>query len=120
MLVCKPTRNNVSTLPDLITHHMTIKIINSYLYTKPDNDHSFAVFCPGYLEWCLDSTLHLVLFIKFILNSVSVAYICIIQEVVNSSEWWLIHAEWWLFLTSVGRTLALNKQGSEGSIQKLS
>ena len=36
------------------------------------------VFCPGYLEWWLDFTLHLVLFIQFILNSVSVAYICII------------------------------------------
>ena len=28
-------------------------------------------------EWWLDSTLHLVLFIQFILNFVSVAYICI-------------------------------------------
>ena len=27
-----------------------------------------TVFCPGYLEWWLDSTLHLVLFIKFIFN----------------------------------------------------
>ena len=40
------------------------------------------VFCSGYLEWWLDSTLHLVLFIQYILNSVSVAYICIIWEVV--------------------------------------
>ena len=37
-----------------------------------------TVFCPGYLEWWLDSTMHLVLFIQYILNSVSVAYICII------------------------------------------
>ena len=50
------------------------------------------VFCPGYLEWWLDSTLHLVLFIQYILNSVSVVYIymynctciCISWEVVNS------------------------------------
>ena len=65
-----------------------------------------------YLEWWLDSNLHLVLFIQYILNSVSVAYIyiyiCIIWEVVNSSERWLIHAEWWLSVTtSVGRTLIL-------------
>ena len=33
---------------------------------------------PGYLEWWLDSNLHLVLFIQYILNSVSIAYICII------------------------------------------
>ena len=56
-----------------------------------------SVICPEYLEWWLDSTLHLVLFIKFILNSVSVAYIYIcthvyIWVVINSSEWWLIHA----------------------------
>ena len=38
----------------------------------------YAVFCPEYLEWWLDSTLHLVLFIQYILNTVSVAYICII------------------------------------------
>ena len=43
--------------------------------------------CSGYLEWWwLDSTLHLVLFIQFILNSVSVAYICIIFVVVNSCQ----------------------------------
>ena len=48
-------------------HFNTIKFIIAY-----------TVFCSGYLEWLLDSTLHLVLFIQFILNSVSVAYICII------------------------------------------
>ena len=58
------------------------------------------MLCPRYLEWWLDSTLHLVLFIQYTLNTVSAAYICIIWEVVTSSEWWLIHAEWWLFLTS--------------------
>ena len=47
------------------------------------------MFCPGYLELWLDSTLHLVLFIQYILNSVSVAF----WEVVNLSERWL-------FLTS--------------------
>ena len=80
MLVCKPTRNNESTLPDVTTQHMIIKNskLLSYLYTKPDNDHRFAMFCSGYLDWCLDSTLHLVLFIQFIFNSVSIAYICII------------------------------------------
>ena len=55
-----------------------------------------SVFCPGYLELWLDSTLYLVLFIKFILNSVSIAYIYVL------SERWLIHAEWLLFPTSVG------------------
>ena len=33
------------------------------------------IFCTEYLEWWLDSTLHLVLFIQFILKSVSVPYI---------------------------------------------
>ena len=32
-----------------------------------------SVFCPGYLEWWLDFALHLVLFIQYILDSVSVA-----------------------------------------------
>ena len=41
-------------------------------------DDGYAMFCPGYLEWRLDSTLHLVLFIQYILDSVSVAYVCII------------------------------------------
>ena len=36
---------------------------------------SHDVFWSGYLEWWLDSTWHLVLFIQFILNSVSIAYI---------------------------------------------
>ena len=30
----------------------------------------FPVFCPEYLEWWLDSTLHLVLFIQYILNTI--------------------------------------------------
>ena len=64
--------------------------LDSYTYIP------LVVFCPGYLEWWLDSTLHLVLFIQFILNSVSVAYIYIYVL----SEWWLIHADWWLFPTS--------------------
>ena len=51
----------------------------------------YAVFCPGYLEWWLDSTMHLVLFIQYILNSVSVAYICYIREVVNLFKRWLIY-----------------------------
>ena len=36
---------------------------------------SFTVFCPDYVEWWLDSNLHLVLFTQYILNSVSVAYV---------------------------------------------
>ena len=56
-----------------------------------------AVFCPGYLEWWLDSTLQLVLFLYT--DSVSVAYIhmymyVLSERLVNLSEWWLIHAEW--------------------------
>ena len=43
---------------------------------------TYTMFCPGYLEWWLDSTLHLVLFTQFILNTVSVAYICIIYYCV--------------------------------------
>ena len=35
-----------------------------------------AVFCPGYLEWWLDSNLHLVLFTQYILNTLSVPYTC--------------------------------------------
>ena len=35
----------------------------------------YEMFCPGYLEWWSDSNLHLVLFIQYILNTVSVAYI---------------------------------------------
>ena len=49
-----------------------------YLHDVTDVTDVYAVFCPGYLEWWLDSTLHLVLFIQYILNSVSVAYTCII------------------------------------------
>ena len=80
-----------------------------YLY---NNDHrcvyyTDSVFCLGYLELWLDSNLHLVLFIQYILNTVSVPYTCIIWEVGKSSEWWLIHAEWWLFPTSVDRTLLI-------------
>ena len=59
-----------------------------------------SVFFPGYLERWSDSNIPLVLFTQYILNSVSVAYICIIWELVNSSERWLIHAEWWLFPTT--------------------
>ena len=54
---------------------------------------TFTVFCPGYLEWWLDSNLYLVLFIQYILNTVSVAYmyICIIWEVVNSfNSCWVV------------------------------
>ena len=36
--------------------------------------HTCTVFCPGYVEWWLDSNLHLVLFTQFILDSVSVPY----------------------------------------------
>ena len=43
------------------------------------------MFCPWYLEWWLDSNLHLVLFIQYILNCLSslLMYMCIIWEVVN-------------------------------------
>ena len=62
--------------------------------------------CPGYLEWWLDSNLHLVLFTQYILKTVSVRTLYMRGgQVVNSSERWLIHAEWWLFLISVGTTL---------------
>ena len=61
------------------------------------------VFCPGYLEWWLDSNVHLVLFIHYIhvLNTISIAYMYMYMYVL--SEWWLIHAEWWLFHTSANR-----------------
>ena len=71
----------------------------------------YTVFCPGYLEWWLDSNLHLVLFIQYIhVHSIILSQYptCIIWEMVNSSQRWLIHAEWWLFLTSVGRTLYIH------------
>ena len=35
-------------------------------------------------------------------------YTYVLSEVVNSSERWLIHAEWWLLPTSVGRTLRIH------------
>ena len=63
-----------------------IKLIN---YVKSCS--ILAVFCPGCLELWLDSNL---LFTQYILNTVSIAYICIIWEVVNSSERWLTHVEW--------------------------
>ena len=37
-----------------------------------------TVFYPGYLELWLASNSYLVLFIQYILNTVSIAYICII------------------------------------------
>ena len=41
-------------------------------YDGCDDKHvGYTVFCPGYLEWWLDYTL---LFIQYILNTVSVAY----------------------------------------------
>ena len=46
------------------------------------------MFWPGHLEWWLDSTLHLVLFILFVINSVSIAYTV---HVYVLSERWLIH-----------------------------
>ena len=61
------------------------------------------MFCPGYLEQWLDSTLHLVLFIYYILNPVSVAY-----TVYVLSERWLTHLSGGYSQpvpTSVGRTL---------------
>ena len=61
------------------------------------NDEYFSVFCPGYVEWWLDSNFHSV-YTKLCVSS-------LIWEVVNSSEWWLIHTEWWLFPTNVSRTL---------------
>ena len=53
------------------------------------------------IDAIMDSNLHLVLFTQYtcILNTISIACICI-REVVNSSEWWLLHTEWWLFPTS--------------------
>ena len=45
-----------------------ICIIYIYIYI-------YSVLARIYLEWWLNSTLHLVLFIQYILNSVSVAYI---------------------------------------------
>ena len=74
-----------STIEPLIK---TLWIKDTFILTTLVSD-PIPVICPWYLEWWLDSTL---LFIKFTLNTVSVAYICIIWEVVNSSEWWLIHA----------------------------
>ena len=40
-----------------------------------------AVFCPGYLEWWLNSNLHLVLFTQYLLNTIPIIL----------SERWLIH-----------------------------
>ena len=51
--------------------HVHVHIYSTYVYTCTS-------VLPGYLEWWLDSTWHLVLFIQYILNTVSVAYICII------------------------------------------
>ena len=47
------------------------------------------MFCPGYLEWWLDSNLHLVLFIQYILNTVSIVLSKRWLKVVNLSERWL-------------------------------
>ena len=63
------------------------------------------MFCPGYLERQFHSNLRLVLFIQHILNTISVPYpIHVLSERwlthLRGVEWWLIHAEWWLFLTS--------------------
>ena len=92
-------------------------LLTSYMYIYNSNEYDYwwlyvsrVVFCPGYLDWLLDSTLHLVLFIQFIqfiLKSVSVActhvYIMYILF-----ERWLIHLSGgysWPVPTSVGRTL---------------
>ena len=40
------------------------------MFHNYSRQHTYTMFCPGYLEWWLDSTLHLVLFIQFIFNSV--------------------------------------------------
>ena len=70
----------LSTRTGIKAYHILLRmILDKVRYTC-------SVVCPGYLEWWLDSTLHLVLFIKYILNSVSVAYMCIIWEVVISYE----------------------------------
>ena len=54
--------------------------------------YSSVVFCPGYLEWCLDSVLHLVLFIQFILSECTIYVL---------SERWLIHLSGGAVPTSV-------------------
>ena len=66
--------------------------------------------------------MNLVLFIQYIVNSVSVAYICIIWEVVKR---WLIYlrgvnsSERWLFPTSVGRTFPTSVGRTLNPVQSL-
>ena len=63
-------------------HTYTCTYVQSYVHVYEITMYEIAiymyiaVFCPGYLEWWLDSTSHLVLFIQYILISVSVAYMC--------------------------------------------
>ena len=77
----------------------------SYIFGYLHNTLWLCSVLPGYLEWWLDSNLHLVLFTQFKLNSVSVAYICVIWEVLNScwvvvipDQCWPVWAEHWLWL----------------------
>ena len=65
----KPFKRTGARLNRRTLRAVMFQVRMAYIYT---------VFCPGYLEWWLDSTLHLVLFIQYILNSVLVACICII------------------------------------------
>ena len=57
------------SLPVSRCYHILHKIIIIY--------NNYTRFYPDYVEWWSDSNFHLVLFIQYILNSVSVAYICI-------------------------------------------
>ena len=86
--------SSTTTYPSLETnlmnkncyHKMFIdaaNFIRPKIFKMYSAEYTHTVFCPGYLEWWLDSTL------LFIPNPVSVAYICIIRELDNSSEWWL-------------------------------
>ena len=85
------TTNNVMT-----TSHTT-QLINDHCDSECSHQtfQIDAVFCPGYLEWWLNSKLHLVLFTQYILNTISVA--------ILSERWlrggysrpvWAEHCRW--------------------------
>ena len=72
--------------PICIHVHKTYMIIHTYVYMYTVHmyatymqdihvhNYTYSMFYPAYLEWLLDSNLHLVLFTQYMLNTVLIAY----------------------------------------------
>ena len=72
---------SIYTFSNATPFQINIKILMSVSMHLNLYHDIITVFCPGYLEWWLDSNLYiLVLFIQYmhVLNTVSVPYTCII------------------------------------------